>query len=229
MCPAITDLSASQRTEAVLAFNFRYGEMEQALWCLSRHCRAALVDGHTSPVVEALVWTLKSWWGVQGVRAETKELMAKALVSAVNWSPDLFAPDFAADRGAEEFAFDSVSALVAMTMSLGVSRREFSLASKVLHWLLPWRVPVYDSFVRQYLHVPSSWDHPHAYRRIVRDVFAMAREVAQDLSWAGTIEPISPLHALDKCLWWAGGGHVETAAVVKDPWRVIRRLGLERC
>jgi hypothetical protein len=33
-------------------------------------------------------------------------------------------------------------------MSLGVPRREYSLASKVLHWLMPWQVPVYDSFVR---------------------------------------------------------------------------------
>lgn len=35
-----------------------------------------------------------------------------------------------------------------------VSRREFSLASKVLHWLMPWRIPVYDSFVRGMLGVP---------------------------------------------------------------------------
>lgn len=225
----LAGLSVSQRAEAVSAFNARYGEMEQALWCLSRYCRPALIDGESNAVLEALVWTLKSWWGVQGVRSETKALMARGLVQAVDWSADLFEEASVAAPGAEALAFDSVSALVDRSRSLGVPRREFSLASKVLHWLLPSRVPVYDSFVRQYLGIPTSWDHPQAYRRIVRQVFEMARDLGQDLSWAGSIEPLTPLHALDKCLWYLGGGDVGTAAQVRDPWRVLDQLGLERC
>ncbi len=54
----------SQRHAAVSAFNGRYGEMEQALWCLSVNSRGALLAGQSSPVVESLVWTIKSWWGV---------------------------------------------------------------------------------------------------------------------------------------------------------------------
>lgn len=222
-------LSLSQRAEAVRAFNSLYGEMEQALWCLSRHCRSALIERNSTAVVEALVWTLKSWWGVQGVRSETKVQLTKALVEAVDWSAELFEETLPSSPDAEKFAFDTVSSVVSYSVSLGVPRREFSLTSKVLHWLMPWRVPVYDSFVRQYLGVPASWDHPQAYRRIVRDVFAIAREADQDLTWAGAVEPLSPLHSLDKCLWWLGGGDSGTAAQVRHPWRVLDQLGLERC
>lgn len=227
--PQFVSLSLSQRVEAVSAFNARFGEMDQALWCLSRHCRPFLLEGHGGPVVEALVWTLKSWWGVMGVRAETRTLMAEALVLTVDWTPDLFEATTEAGAGVEEFAFDAVSELVSRSVSLGVPRREFSLASKVLYWLLPWRVPVYDSFVRQYLGVPGDWDHPQAYRRIVREVFAMTRDIGPDLGWVGSVGPMSPLHGLDKCLWWLGGGDSGTAAVVKNPWRVVDSLGLERC
>lgn len=114
-------------------------------------------------------------------------------------------------------------------MALGVPRREYSLASKVLYWLLPWRVPVYDSYVRKILGIPTSWDHPQAYRQIVHEVFAMTRGSGPELEWAGSIEPISPLHAIDKCLWWLGGGDNGNAAEVRRPWRVIDELGLPHC
>ena len=222
------ELSIGVRAEAVAAFDARYGEMQRALWCLSRRCRPDLVSGNSSVTVETLVWTLKSWWGVQGVRSETRTLMAAALPLAVDWSPELFEEEFSAGADAQRFAVQAVSALVERSVSLGVPRREYSLASKVLHWLLPWKVPVYDAFVRRYLGIPE-WDHPEAYQRIVKDIFAMASEAAGDLSWAGSIDPVSPLQALDKCLWWLGGGDSDTAARVRDPWRVIDRLGLERC
>jgi hypothetical protein len=108
----------------------------------------------------------------------------------------------------------------------GVTRREYSLASKVLHWLLPWRVPVYDSFVRNALGVPASWDHPQGYRMVAEKTFAIASTVDGNLDWFGTVEP--PLRALDKLMWWAGGGDAGTAAEVRDPWKVVRGLNLRR-
>lgn len=225
----LTGLSDSQRAEAVKAFNACYYEMERVLWCLSRNSRASLVEGRSSPVVESLVWTIRSWWGVQGVRAETKMQMASALLQTVDWSPSLFEATSGSDAGAEQYACESVSRLVSLSISMGVSRREYSLASKVLHWLLPWRVPVYDSYVRKYLGVPSSWDHPQAYRRVAHEVFAISRCAPRDLTWIGSVEPVSPLRAIDKCVWWLGGGSAGTAAEVRDPWRVVRDLGLEEC
>ncbi len=67
----LTDYPDSQRAVAVSAFNARFGEMERVLWCLSLNSRAALLAGQNSPVLEALVWAIKSWRGVQRVRSET--------------------------------------------------------------------------------------------------------------------------------------------------------------
>jgi hypothetical protein len=218
----------SQRHAAVGAFNARYGEMEQALWCLSVNSRASLLAGQSSPVVETLVWTIKSWWGVMGVRSETKVQMARALAESLSWSPELFDPVPRHQQGAAQDASEQVALLVGSSIDRGVSRREYSLASKVMHWLLPWRVPVYDSFVRGVLGVPASWDHPQAYRMVAERTFAIASEVDENSDWFGTVEPLSPLRALDKLMWWAGGGEAGTAVEVRDPWRVIRGLNLRR-
>jgi hypothetical protein len=220
--------SASQRHAAVSAFNARYGEMEQALWCLSVNSRASLVAGQSSPVVETLVWTIKSWWGVMGVRSETKVQMASALAESLAWSPQFFDPVPCHHQAAAQNASELVALLVSSSIDRGVSRREYSLVSKVMHWLLPWRIPVYDSFVRSVLGVPASWDHPRAYRMVAERTFAIASEIDGNSAWFGTVEPLSPLRALDKLMWWVGGGDAGTAAEVRDPWRVIRGLNLRR-
>lgn len=224
----LTELSECELAEAVRNFNARYGEMEKVLWCLANHCRTALLNHDEARVLEELVWTIKSWWGVQGVRRETKSTMAQALLT-LDWSPELFEPVDAPPADGEEFAAKLVAALVQRSMEMGVPRREYSLASKVLHWLLPWRIPVYDSFVRLSIGIPEAWDHPEAYARIVRELFPTARNLTvPNPTWTGSLEPRAPFRAFDKCLWWFGGGDVATAAEVKKPWRIIDELGLER-
>jgi hypothetical protein len=207
-------------------FDARFGEMEQVMWLLSVNSRPALLAGENSPAMEALVWTVKSWWGVQGVQSQTKVQMARALAESIAWTPDLFGPvlEYGPDR--VPFACEQVAALVGRSMALGVPRREYSLTSKVLHWLMPWRVPVYDSFVRNSLGVPASWDHPEAYRKVSTEIFALACAMTGDSAWTGSLQPASPLRALDKLTWWLGGGSAGTAAEVRDPWQVIRKLGL---
>lgn len=200
-------VSEQELAEALQAFDRRYGEMEKVLWCLATHSRAALLDGDgEAPVIEALIWTIKSWWRVQGVRRETKSAMASALAT-MDWSPELFEPLDSPPPGSEESAVDLVATLVRESIAFGVQRREFSLASKVLHWLLPWRIPVYDSFVRSSVGVPGSWDHPEAYALIAKELFSAARQrSAANPAWMGSFEPRSPLRAFDKWFWWVGGG-----------------------
>jgi hypothetical protein len=217
----------AERAAAINLFDARFGQMEQVLWFLSARSRPGLLAGESSPELEALVWTVKSWWGVQGVRSETKAQMATALAEAVTWTPDLFGPVLGYGPDRAEFACEQVAAVVERGMLLGVPRREYSLASKVLHWLMPWRVPVYDSFVRSVLGVPTSWDHPKAYRKVSAEIFALARSMTEDDAWTGSLEPASPLRALDKLTWWLGGGSTGTAAQVSDPWQVIHKLGLK--
>jgi hypothetical protein len=221
-----TDYSDSERAVAVSTFDTRFGEMERALWCLSVNSRAGLLAGESSPVLEALVWTIKSWWGVQGVRSETKAQMARAVAESMTWSPDLFGPVPEYGPECAAYACERVAELVNGSMSLGVPRREYSLASKVLHWLMPWRVPVYDSYVRGALGIPAGWDHPQAYRKIADEVFAMTCTMTGNPAWIGSLEPRSPLRALDKLTWWLGGGSTGGAAQVHDPWKVPHLLGL---
>jgi hypothetical protein len=224
----LDQVSDRELAQAVDTFNVRYGEMERVLWCLATHSRQALLDYNKTPVLEALVWTIKSWWGVQGVRRETRSAMATALL-ALDWSPDHFHPLVVPPAGIEDYAIEIVAKLVETSRALGVPRREYSLASKVLHWLLPWRVPVYDSFVRLSLGIPESWDHPKAYSRVVRELFDAGRKLtAANSAWVGTLEPRAPLRAFDKCLWWFGGGQAATAVEVRNPWRVVDDLGLPR-
>jgi hypothetical protein len=223
----LSNPNAADGTSAVQAFNDIYGEMDSALWCLSRHCRADLVAGMSSPRVEALVWTVKSWWGVQGVRTETRAQMAQAL-AGMKWKKHDFDTPAANGQHPAAVADSLVSALVSDTIKLGGARREFSLASKVLHWLAPWRVPVYDSFVRQQVGVPTSWDHPEAYRAVARGLFDLVRKCdGWSDEWLGSIGPRAPLRALDKYLWWSAGGSQGTSALVKRPNDVLYRLGID--
>ena len=216
----------AQIIEAVSGFNARFGEMERAFWCLSVNSRAELLDGRGLKVTETLVWTVKSWWGVQGVRANTKTLMARALLQAVDWSPALFADVSPVAPSGEKFACECVFALVRQTRAAGVARHELSLASKVLHWLLPYRIPAYDSYVCKSLGIRGAANHPEqAYREVAHEVLGAAR-IVTDGSWLGALEPRSAVRAFDKCLWWQGGGSSCIAAQVRDPWGVIDKLGL---
>jgi hypothetical protein len=131
-------------------------------------------------------------------------------------------------QATEKFATESVSRLTNRMVELGARRKEFSLASKILHWLAPARVPVYDSYVRQLLGIPGFYKPEEAYEKLVEWEFSAARKMIDfDPIWIGNTGPRSALHALDKYLWWKGGGAEGNAVVVKDPWEVIRRLKVD--
>jgi hypothetical protein len=211
----------------VEAFNVRCGEMERALWCLSRLAADAILAGKGSPVVEEFIWVIKSWWGVQGVRRETRTIAAAALRD-LDWDHRLLEPSTDLEANGMWFAVKWVANFVEKMTRRGVHRREWSLASKVLHWLMPWRIPVYDSFVKNRLHISEAVLPKKAYWRIVQAEFEAAqRLLREDRQWLGSIEPRSPFRALDKYLWWSGGGSAGRAVVVNDPWRIVRSLGLK--
>jgi hypothetical protein len=201
--------------------------MERALWCLSANSRESLVAGESAPVLEELVWTIRIWWGVVGVPKEAKPKMARALAELTAWSPELFESKLDYGPGAARDACKWVDELVSRSRSLGVRRREYSWASKVLHWLMPWRVPAFDRQVCELLGVPKKWDLPQAYRKVTMDVFEMARMTAGECNWIGELEPRSQLRALDKYIWWTSAGGPGNARVVRQPCQVLRRLGLK--
>ncbi len=222
-----TAVNIADAAEAVRSFNHLYGEMDRALWRLSSAGRASLLSGDRPDTLAELVWTVKSWWGIQGVRSEVKTIGARAL-TVIPWSKEFLQEVQATvSVSPEEFAVERVTSFVRAMVELGARRREFSLASKVLHWLFPWHISVYDSFVRSTLLIPTSWSHEDAYRKISDWEFRVAQQLtSQGSDWIGEVEPKSPLRAIDKYLWWKGGGASGRAVIVRDPWKVVHRLGL---
>ncbi|WP_142253994.1 hypothetical protein [Mycobacterium sp. NS-7484] len=224
------EASDDELAEAVGKFDELYGEMESALWCLSTNSRTSLLHGDGgSPILKELVWTIRSWWSVQGASRETGPAMARALVT-LEWSPELFEPVDTPPVDGEANAVQRVIALVEQSRAFGAPRREYSLASKVLHLLSPWRIPVYDSFVRSHLGIAEPGDRPEeTYARVAHEIFRAARNVTvANPAWMGDQEPRALFRAFDKYYWWIGGGHGATSPQVKDPWAVVDKLGLER-
>lgn len=221
-----TPVDTSEVLRGIRAFNSRYAEMERALWFLATKVREDLLVGVRQDVAEAFVWTIKSWWAVQGVRRETGAVAVKTL-RALKWDDGVLDQGVQCLQGGEELAVRIVSDLVEGMRLRGVTRCEWSLASKVLHWLLPWRIPVYDGYVKRTLGIPEGRAHSVAYKEIVRWEFEVARQLMTEGSdWFGDTEPRAPFRALDKYLWWHGGGNTQRSVLVRDPWDVVRRLSL---
>jgi hypothetical protein len=223
-------VSESEVLRRVKEFDCRYGRMERVLWCLSKEARTCLLRKDRREVVEAFLRKIRSWWGIRGVSRADEQATVRALLSGP-WEPQWFGPveDFGED--ARDFAVRRVRELVGRIQREGGRRREWSLSSKVLHWLMPWRVPAYDALVRKALGVRSNDDHEAAYAEVVRRVFDLATYLrSKGAGWMGTLEPASPLRALDKYLWLEGYSRERDkppqAVVVRDPERVLRDLGL---
>ena len=222
-------LTVTNVYQAVEEFNSIYAEMERALWSLSKAAARDIIERKESSVVEEFVWTIKSWWGIQGVRKEMKNIAAAALLE-LRWDHRLVEPSSDLDSNGESFAVERVATFVEKMREQGAPRREWSLASKVLHWLMPWQIPVYDSFVKQALGISLNTEPKEAYISIVRAEYKAAKSLLQqDRVWLGEVEPRSAFRALDKYLWWLGGGSAGRAVVVNDPWKVVRSLGLRAC
>lgn len=224
----VGSITPERVAEAVESFNSVYGEMDEVLWCISKAAREDLLKGRPSPVVEGLVWTIRSWWGVQGAKRETKTYAARALTK-MKWVRSLFDDEVEGTAISPRFALDRVSDLVAGMQKEGAERQEFSLASKTLHWLMPWRIPVYDSFVKSSLGINQDALAVSAYRKITEWQRDNSKRMmaSGDTRWLGSVNPRSPLRALDKYLWWVGGGAEGNARQVNDPWAVCQRLGLD--
>lgn len=211
---------------AVDAFNRRFGRMDTVVWTISKATQSRLLSNSSTQLTAEFVWLIRSWMGVQGSSLAVKSFAAHVLHN-MKWRTSDFEPfnDYSAET--MSMSVQLVDRFAASMKRAGAPRYEFSLASKVLHWLCPWRVPVYDSYVRMVVGVPTSAPPADAYQKIVRWEYETAATlIAEDSSWLGKLEPRSPLHAIDKFLWWTGGGDQGNAVVVKNPERVLEKLGL---
>jgi hypothetical protein len=93
--------------------------------------------------------------------------------------------------------------LVADIKHRGVSKNHYAFASKLLHWLLPQVIPIYDQHVRQSLGI--CFEGPRAYQLIAAWEYRCAKRLKRHGdSIAGSVGPKTLLRAIDKYLMlWA--------------------------
>jgi hypothetical protein len=219
-----TSVNAVDVVQVVQAFDRKFREMECVLWRLSRECRAELLGDGSSLYLEELVCLVADWMAIQGYHPLIKSIGARALKS-LPWTAGSFDPTSEYSVDGERAAREQVRRLVERMMDEGAGRREYSLASKVLHWLTPWRVPVYDKFMRVAIGITGEGES--AYYEVVGWEYSVLRRLLRESTdWIGDAVPLSPLRALDKYLWWKGGGSSSRAKIVNDPWAAVRHIGL---
>lgn len=220
-----TPPNLSNVQKAVASFDNLYSDMEKALWGLSKISVKSLQSGVLNET-EALIWTLKSWWGVQGVKRTTAIVMSQ-LIGDQKVILDLHDVQRTGVISANDAA-TLVIRLVREMRDAGVPRNEISLTSKTLHWLLPWHVPPYDSYIRKYLGLGDSLPFDESYRALVNWHYNTTQSLSHlSKDWIGSVPPRSPLRALDKYLWYEGGGYKGTATVVMKPLERIANCILE--
>ena len=192
--------------EAVAAYDRDFGHVDADFWTRSRGLRECLLSNQCTPELERFVWDIKCQWGIQGVRCETGPIAAEVLAN-LDWDASWFDLESAYANDDELFARNLLPRYVRAMKAAGVPRREYSYGSKILHWLMPARMPLYDSAIRAQLGVRQAASPQEAFREIVSWEFAAARELNQTgREWMGSSKPATALRALDKYLWWEGGG-----------------------
>ena len=172
-----TKVDVAEAAEGVRLFNLRYGDMEKAAWCLSRASQPELLSKTVGPVLPELVWTVKKWMKVQYVSPSVKTIAPQVLVE-FDWTPDLF-DDTSFDRATKDFAKERLANFVKRMIEMGGPRAEISLASKVLHWIAPARVPIFDQYVRKHVGISGSAAWERAYGELVEWEFDAARDCAR--------------------------------------------------
>lgn len=194
--------SPASVTKAVEAYNRSFGKQDVELWVLSLEAIRLRHDPSSLGLLEDFVWAVKKWGRIQGTWGSDRTAMAHALL-------DLGLPQSADDHTLgdteEEIAVELVKRLVSLSQSRGVRYRHYSWSSKILHWMFPDRIPVYDSFVRRYIH--ESGEGEAAYRTIVTWEYAAARSLTPFRERiVGQVQPATLFRAIDKFVWWTAGG-----------------------
>jgi hypothetical protein len=185
-----------------------------------------LLAGESLPVLEKLVSTVRTWCPVRAPAA-TDPYMAAAITKALGWSPDAFRPTS---------AFGSKRWISPSSWSTGL-------------WPAPWNCRAVGGestrgrrrrctgFCRGVCQLSTRMcGIISVYQRAETTNGHTARwpegssrwrgRSLQKPAWAGPLEPRTPLRALDKWLWWDGGGKDSHVYMDPDPWRVVRELNL---
>jgi hypothetical protein len=194
--PSVDDVS-----RAVQAYNnSRYGKDDTRLSGISESFLTKFLAGQDSDQNRRdFAWEVKKWGHIQGVsrRLGDDAAVAYALNEARQEVSKLAKSRYSSQNS------EPVIALVAAMVKAGREAgrtSQVSWTSKILHWLLPNHVPVYDLFVRKELEIRDTG--VIAFRRILSWEYKAASFLAEGDTNFGSLAPATPLRALDKYLWW---------------------------
>lgn len=200
-CPTPDDIH-----RAVEAYNKARGcgDEDAKLWSETARARSLVLGSNDSPEapteIAEYAEAVRFWGSIQGVFRDDYSKVARAL-----WFNPIRSAIWAMREGT--ILTTPLTGIIQLEEGLvremligGVARKHYSWASKMLHFLLPATVPIYDSFVREYL---MTTDGIEGFAEIV----ARARECVHELLLheayiVGNLEPKTLLRALDKFYWW---------------------------
>ncbi len=202
-CPKPEDVR-----NAVVRYNNERGcgDEDANLWEDTADARELLLEPNDSigtPVeIEAYVEAVRLWGSIQGVSRSDYPMAADAL-----WG----GPVRTTIRGLSRWTIVTAAitdvirleeTMVKAMVNSGIPKKHYSWASKMLHFLLPATMPIYDSFVLGYL---GASDGIHGYSEIAVTTQRCATELAPyEAEIVGDIEPRTLLRAIDKFYWWEG-------------------------
>ena len=178
--------------EAVRDYNQKCYEADMKLW----ECRRELSNASA----EGFVWAVRNWGQIQGTPGSTKAQMARALLRMELALPGDTSEAF--DIQTAQLAVRRVKELMDLSQECGIETRQFSWSSKILHWIFPGQIPIYDSKVRGLLGITViKGKEEHAYGRIVEWEYKAAQALLpfrNDV--VGEVQLTTLLRAIDKYL-----------------------------
>ena len=187
---------------AVAEYNQQYGEKDRFLWALATQTHQILQSDKSEEVVETFIWTIKRWWGLQGVFFQDRSAMVKAVIALKTSDINNKTEDFS--NSLIDVQVGLVTDLVSLSKKNGALKGHFSWASKILHWLYPNKVPVYDAIARKSI-APLKREGADAYREITKWEFDVSKLLgSQREEFIGNVGPYTMLRVLDKYVWWEG-------------------------
>lgn len=184
---------------AVAAYNERFRFSEMGLYYTAQRARGDLEAKTGGPILLDFTGDVNRW-GKTRASYETWSYAADTLPTLPWYEIRGLETSFSVDRA--EYVVDLCERLVNGIVERGGKRREYSYASKLLHWLWPEQVPVNDTNVRnEWLGVKGQGRDP--YRRVVLWMFKRAKALQSfEKEIVGEVEPRTVLRAIDKTVWW---------------------------
>lgn len=183
-------------------YNADYSWLEKEIWKISLDTKRVLLQLSPNDVlsdsVRLFAWHVAKWGNIWYY--DMFPAAAQALWNLRTKISVFSGKDFKS-ANPEDVCY-LCSELVGSMCKNGIRSRQWSWASKMLHWLMPDCFPIYDKVVLNGLDIES--ERETAYREIIGWEYECAKHLESELNSAvGDVEPRKLLRAIDKYIWYS--------------------------